>query len=326
MQKIFSYHVLTVAAIILISITIVIVFGLLRKRQPKVLQGEVETTDYRISSKMPGRVKRLYVKEGDIVKKGDTLVILFVPEIEAKKAQAQAALEAANQMEKKTRNGTREEIVQSAYEMWQNARAGLNIATKTFERFSRLYDEGVIPAQRRDEVQARLEAATATERAAHEQYLMARNGVRIEDKETATSHVNQAKGAVNEVSAYQNETVMTAQADGRVAEVFPEEGELLGSGAPIMNINTNDAWFTFNITEDNLKDFQLGGQKEIFIPALDKKITARITLMKNVGNFVTWKATRSLDKYDFHTFEVQLHPLHPENGLHENMSAVIESL
>jgi HlyD family secretion protein len=78
-------------------------------RDPDVIQGQVEVTEYRVSSKVPGRILELRVKEGDYVKVGDTLAILDAPEVRAKMEQAQSAENAAAALELKAQNGARKE-------------------------------------------------------------------------------------------------------------------------------------------------------------------------------------------------------------------------
>ena len=293
-----------------------------------VVQGQAETTDYRVSSKVPARVFELRVNEGDFVHRGDTLVRLEAPDVNAKLSQAEAAYAAANAQEEKQKNGTRTEQVQQAYEMWQKAKAGLDVAKKSFGRISRLYEEGVMTEQKRDEARANYDAMVASERAAHAQYDMAVNGSRREDKEAAKAQRERAQGAVREVASYVSETVLCATSDGYVTEVFPEVGELVGTGAPIMNIScTNDVWFTFNIREDMLKHIQIGAQAKVYIPSLDKHVVVRITRMKDVGSFAVWKATRSLDGVDLKTFEVRARPLHVDEvkGLLSGLSVVMET-
>lgn len=115
-------------------------------RDPDVMQGQVEVEEYRVSSKVPGRILELRVKEGDYVKAGDTLAILDAPEVRAKMTQAQSAEEAAAALEQKARNGARKEQVQGAFQLLQQAKAGLEIAEKSYQRIQRLFDEGVVSA------------------------------------------------------------------------------------------------------------------------------------------------------------------------------------
>jgi len=296
-------------------------------KHPDIIQGQAETTDYRLSSKVPARVLEFRVHEGDYVHQGDTLVILEAPDIRAKLSQAEAAYAAAQAQEQKAQNGTRQEQVQQAYEMWQRARAGMDVAEKTYRRINRLFEKGVMAEQKRDEAKANYDAMVAAERAAHSQYDMAVNGARIEDKAAAGAQVKRAQGAISEVSSYVNETILLAMADGVVTEVFPEIGELVGTGAPIMNISCTDkVWFTFNIREDLLPGLKIGTETEVYVPAIDKNVKVRITKMKDVGSFATWKATKALDGFDLKTFEVEAHPLRPADieGVRSGMSAIIE--
>ena len=278
-------NLLIIALVIVVVLALIILMGALMPKPQEVLQGEAETTDYRLSSKVPGRVKELRVQAGDKVKAGDTLAILEAPEVEAKMAQARAAESAAQAIELKAQNGARQQEIQGAYELWQKAKAGLDVAEKTFARVERLFNEGVIAAQKRDEAQAQLQAMQATERAAKSQYEMAREGARREDKAAAQAQVARAQGAIQEVNAYMAETVLTATADGTVTEVFPEIGELVGTGAPIMNVAMDaDVKFIFNVREDYLSDLKVGSNLRVYLPALDREIDVKIARIAVMGS------------------------------------------
>lgn len=322
-NRIFT-SVLAMALVLIALIIVVIIVGLFRPDREETLEGQAETTDYRLSSKVPARVMAIKVKEGDFVRRGDTLVVLEAPDVEAKLSQANAAYDAAKAMEEKAYNGARKEDIQAAYEMWQKAKAAVDVAGKTYNRVQRLFENGVMAEQKRDEAKAQYDAAKATEKAAKAKYDMAVNGARIEEKNMAQAQTARARGAVAEVNSYIKETVLTATADGQVTEIFPEVGELVGTGAPIMNVSVvKDVWFTFNIREDKLKGYSIGTRAEVYVPAVDKTIPVRITLMKDVGSFAVWKATKALDDLDLKTFEVQAHPMHPVNGIMSGMSAVL---
>lgn len=315
------------SAIILTVIAIIVTVGLCIPEREEIIQGQAETTDYRISSKIPARILEIKVSEGDAVSKGDTLVILEAPDIDARLTQARAALEAAKAVEKKALNGARHEQIQSAYEVWQKAIAGREVAEKTYNRINRLFENGVMAEQKKDEALANFQAMKASENAARSQYEMAVNGTRTEDISAAQAQVSRAEGAISEVSSYVNETVLVATADGIVTEIFPETGELVGSGAPIMNVaRTGDMWFTFNVREDFLPGLTVGTETEVYVPAFDKHIAVRITRIKDVGSFATWKATKALDDFDLKTFEVRACPVDPSElaGLRSGMSAIMK--
>lgn len=294
-------------------------------KDDEIIQGQAEVSEYRISGKVPGRILEYRVKEGDTVRKGDTLVIIEAPEVQAKMMQAEAAKAAAQAQQQKAYKGARAEQIQGAYELWQKAKAGLEIAQKSHDRVKRLYEQGVLPAQKFDEAAAQLNAAVATERAAKSQYDMAKNGAEAEDKLAATALVNRAKGAVAEVESYIKETVLVAPVDGEVSEVFPKEGELVGTGAPIINLaRIDDMWVTFNVREDLLKGLTIGKIVKAYVPALGRDVDVRINYMKDMGTYAAWKATKTTGQYDLKTFEVRGVPTDTVQGLRPGMSVILD--
>ena len=268
-----------------IAIVAVVGFFMLRKG-PEIVQGQAEVTEYRVSSKVPGRILEFRVKEGQSVQAGDTLAILEAPDVLAKLEQARAAEAAAQAQNEKALKGARHEQVQAAFEMWQKAKAGLEIAEKSYKRVKNLADQGVMSAQKLDEVTAQRDAAVATEKAAKAQYDMAKNGAEREDKAAAAALVDRAKGAVAEVESYIKETYLIAQTAGEVSEIFPKVGELVGTGAPIMNIAIlDDMWVTFNVREDLLQGLTMGTEFEAFVPALDKNIRLKVNYICSLEGY-----------------------------------------
>ena len=310
-------------------VTVVIVVGLigffLLDRSPDIIQGEVEVSEYRISSKVPGRILELRVNEGDYVHVGDTLAILDAPEVQAKKTQAQSAEDAAAALSDMAQAGARQEQVSGAYQLWQQAKAGLEIAQKTYERVQRLYDEGVMTAQKRDEAFASYKALQAQEKAAKSQYDMAVNGARQQEKRAAQAQVNRARGAVQEVQSYIRETVQVSNVEGEVSSIYPKVGELIGTGSPIMSISVmNDLWGTFNVREDKLNGMKIGDTFTAFSPAFNKELKMKVFYIKDQGSFAVWKATKANGQYDLKTFEVKARPEEKFEGLRPGMSLIIK--
>ena len=290
-----------------------------------VIQGEIEVSEYRVSSKVPGRILELRVKEGDYVHVGDTLAILDAPEVEAKKTQAESAEDAAAAMKAMADNGARRQQIQGAFELWQQAKAGLEISKKTYDRVQRLFNEGVMSAQKRDEAFAAYKAYEAQERAAKSQYDMAREGARKEERAAAAAQVNRARGAVQEVSSYINETVQIAQVEGEVSDIYPKVGELVGTGSPIMSISImSDVWGTFNVREDQLNGLKTGSEFTAYSPAFKKDIKMKVYYIKDQGSYAVWKATKSNGQYDLKTFEVKARPVGKLDGLRPGMTLVMK--
>ncbi len=294
-------------------------------RDPDIIQGQVEVSEYRVSSKVPGRILEIRVKEGDFVKAGDTLAIIDAPEVRAKMEQARSAESAASALELKAQNGARKEQIQGAYNVYQQAKAGYEVAEKSYQRIQRLFDEGVVSAQKRDEVYATYKAMEAQMKAAQSQYDMAVNGARMEDKMAAAAQVGRARGAVQEVSSYIHETVQTAQMDGEVSDIYPKVGELVGTGSPIMSISMmNDMWGTFNVREDQLNGMKVGSELTAFVPAFNKEVKMKVYYLKDQGSYAVWKATKATGQYDLKTFEVKARPVEKLDGLRPGMSLIIK--
>lgn len=294
----------------------------------EIVIGQAEATELRISGKVPGRIESYRFEEGDQVKAGDTLVFLYIPDVEAKLKQAEAVRLAAEAQNQKAIHGARSEQITGAYEQWQQAKAGLEVATKSYERVRNLFEKGVASAQKKDEVEATYKSMVALEKAAEAQYELAKDAVRKEDKAAAAAQLLQAGGAVSEVESYIQESVLLSPIDGEITERFPEVGELVGSGSPIMNVaNLNDMWITFSVKEDLLSGFKIGQEIQAFIPALDnQKVTLKVYYMKDMGTYAAWKATKSHGEYDSKTFEVRARPEARIPDLRPGMSVIIDQI
>lgn len=317
--------IITAACTTLVVAVVAVIGAMSIKQEPETIQGQVEVSEYRVSSKVPGRILEIRVKEGDYVNVGDTLAILDAPEVRAKMTQAQSAENAAAAMDEMANNGARHELVRGAFAVLQQAKAGLEIAQKSYNRVQRLYDEGVMTAQKRDEAFANYKALEAQVKAAQSQYDMARNGARSEEKKAAAAQVNRAKGAVAEVNSYIHETMQIAQMAGEVSDVYPKVGELVGTGSPIMSVSLmNDIWGTFNVREDQLNGMKVGSIVTAFVPAFKKEIRMKVYYIKDQGSYAVWKATKSNGQYDLKTFEVKARPMDKLEGLRPGMSLILK--
>lgn len=313
-------------SLIIVMVVIFVIGIIINKSEPIIIQGEADASEIRISGKVPGRIKQFLAVEGSQVKAGDTLVIIDSPELEAKLEQANAAVSAAQAQNNKAIKGARKEQIMGAYEMWQKSLVGVEISKKSFDRVQRLFDKGVLPAQKRDEVEAQYKAALATSNAAKSQYDMALNGAQKEDKDAALALVERAQGAVNEVKSYLKEITLISPIDGEVSEIYPNCGELVGTGAPIMSIvNLNDIWFSFNVREDLLGDLKMGKIFNVKIPALNNKtVTVKVDYIKALASYATWKATKTSGQFDVKTFEVRARPTKSIADLRPGMTALFE--
>ena len=295
------------------------------KPGPIRLQGMIESQQYSISSKLPGRIDQVLVRKGDEVAKGQLIFTIHSPEIEAKLQQAEAGQQAAGAMVEQAENGAREQEVQAAKDQWLKAQAAAALWEKTFERVNSLFEEGVIAEQKKDEAQTQWEAAKLTENAALQVYEMAKEGARKEIKKAATAKEEMAKGAVAEVKAYVSETEIQSRFDGEVSQVLLQSGELAPQGFPVVTvIDTKDSWAVLNVREDYLSHFSKGSTFMAYLPALDKEVEFTVTHIAPMGDFATWRSTDANQGFDLRTFEVEARPTQPVEGLRMGMSVAVE--
>ncbi|SUP09182.1 HlyD family secretion protein [Vibrio metschnikovii] len=293
--------------------------------QPIRLQGQIESQQYSISSKVPGRIDQVFVRKGDLVSKGQLIFTIHSPEIEAKLEQAMAGQRAAGALAQEAETGSRSQQIQAARDQWLTAKAAADLAEKTYLRVNNLFEQGVVAEQRRDEANTQWRAARYSENAALQMYEMAKEGARKETILAASENERMAAGAVAEVEAYAADTRIESWFDGEVSQVLMQAGELAPQGFPVVTVvDRADSWAVFNVREDLLRHFEQGSSFKAFLPALDKYVEFTVTHIAVMGDFATWRSTDSSQGFDLRTFEVEARPTQPVDGLRMGMSVAVE--
>ena len=314
-----------IAAAVVIIVSVVLISWYLRKTTPMLIQGTVECTTYKASSKVPGRIDDMKVEQGDRVEKGQLLYTLSTPELEAKLRQAEAVKSAAAALDQAAIAGARIQQIEAAMNMWEKAQAGLELARKTYERVKNLYEQGVVPEQKMDEASANYKAMEATALAAKAQYNLAMDGARKEDKEAAAARVRQAEGAVSEVESYISDAMVYSPVTGEVSTIIAEQGELVGSGYPVVAIlDMSDMWVTFNIKETLLPAIRVGTRMSGYVPALGYDVEFEVTYIAVQADFATWSATRTQGGFDIRTFAIKAKAVTEAANMRPGMSVLVD--
>lgn len=314
------------AVVIATVVTILIVGILALKPQKELITGEADASEYRVSNMVPGHIDTLYVKEGDRVRRGDTLAHIASRQVDAKMLQAEAARSAASAQCRKAQAGARSQQKEMAYQVWQKAKAAEEVYRKSYERVKGLKEKGVVSAQQYDEVEAKYKVAQADCAAAEQQYLMAKEGAQREDIDAAAALVGRAGGAVAEVQSYLDDSYLIAPCDGEVVELFAKVGDLIGTGSPVVSIlDMDDSWFFFAVREDRLQDINVGATVQVRIPALgEQTYSGTVRKVQAMASYATWRATKTNGQYDVKSFDVKVVPLEHIEGLKPGMTAILE--
>lgn len=327
-EKKASRTLLLTMLVVIIVIGAVAVIGFLCLNRPAdILEGQVEGTTVRVSGKLPGRVVEIFVQEGDTVQAGDTLVHIHSSIVDAQLTQAQAMEDVARAQNRKVDAGTRVQIINSARDLVSQAEAAVSITSKTYNRMENLYKEGVVSEQKRDEAKAAYDAAKAQRAAAESQYQLALSGAQAEDKESAAAMVRASGAGVSQVESLLEDSYLVAPCSGTIDQIFPEAGELVALGAPIMNVLKDERHVVFNVKETLLPDFQMGQELTVTVPGLsDKEVKLKVYYVRDMGSYATWRATKSTGDYDTRTFEIKARPVDAANaaGLRPGMSAIMK--
>ena len=314
-------------AIFVILVAAVAIVGVLLTKEPEVVtQGQADCEQVRVSGKLPGRVVKFYVHEGDFVHKGDTLVSIYSSTVDAKLSQARSVASASQSQSRKVDRGTRAELISTATNMVRQAQAAEEIAQKTYERMENLYKEGVVSEQKRDEAKAAYEASTAAVKTAQSQLDMALNGAQVEDRRSASDMANAAQGTVREVESLLEDQFLLAPCDGEVSEIYPHVGELVSIGTPLMSISViDDMWVSFSVREEKLADLPMDKEVKVTIPALNfKEVAMKVFYIHDRGSYAAWSATKAYNDFDSKTFEVKMRPVEPIKDFRPGMSVLMK--
>ena len=321
-------------ALLVLIVLGVIAYGLYKSNQhsePEVvtLQGQMQMQQTSIAAKVPGRIAKILVTEGDAVTVGQQLIEMDSPEINAKINQALAGKQMAQSELDKAENGARPQEIAQAKAAWQANKAASDLAENTYQRVNRLYEEGLMARQKRDEAYAQYLATQDQTEAARLQYDLAKEGARSEDKSAATAQVAQVDAQLEEALVAKEEANLKSPIAGIVDNVIVSAGEVIGQGVPILTlVNTDEQWVVLNVTESYLNQFAIGQQFTGTIPALssaNKPYTKQFTVYatSTLSDFATWRPTNNDDGFDVRTFEVKARPTTPDARIRSGMSVIV---
>ncbi len=289
------------------------------------LYGMMQAKTVDVAAKVTGRVEALKVREGDNVTADQLLLVLDIPEVEAKLKEVRALQEAAAAKSSLVDEGARPQEIRAAKAQMQRAQAGAQLATKTYNRVRSLYKDGLVSKQKFDEALAQKQSADQMLAMAREQYDIAVTGARAQEKTAASALSQQAAGGVEQVQTIVDEKNVTAPLAAEVSRIFVEEGEIAAAGVTLVSlVDLTDQWVVFNVREDAMPEIKKGTQLKAEIPALGRKDVAfEVYFINARGEYATWRATRQSTGFDLKTFEVRARPVSAVPDLRPGMSVIV---
>ena len=307
------------AVIAVIAIAGVVVFLPRHAAQPP-LSGMVRLTEIRIAPEITGRLVSIPVRVGQEVHKGDLLAVLSNPELIASLGEAKAAAASARAQRADVYSGVRAEEVAILADSVRTAEANLLLAEQQNARAVALAARDFASRQELDESKASLAKAQADLDLKRAQHAAASAGPIAEERALSDARVALAEATVADLQAKLDKTRLVAPVDGTVGILVAELGEVVPVGKPVLTIDVSAApWFAFTLREDDLKQLTVGS--DVTLTTDDgRRIAARVTELRPLGEFATWRAARAVGDHDLNSFRLRLDPLAATEGLQPGMT------
>ena len=273
-------------------------------------RGKVKFETISISSKIGGRIEKIYVEEGQTVNKGDTLALMNVPEVNAKMMQAEGAITAAQGQLNMAYNGATAEQLSQIDGQLNSAKAQMEFAQESYNRLKNMYQDSLVSQQQFDEVKMKLSMAQAQVSGIQARRDEVTKGTRSEQIDQAKGQLDRARGAKEEVLSASDEQFVIAPADMSVETISLEEGELLTPGYSLFNgYKTNSVYFRFTIPESKIYGYDVGNELTLVNPYTKDETSAKIVAIKQLANYADITSTSPLYELSESIYELKLVPI-----------------
>jgi len=293
---------------------------------PPPIVGMIRTTEIKIAPEISGRVAALPVKAGDRVAAGAVVATLANPELAAAVEEARAAVGAARAARDHVYAGVRQEQVDIAAREVDKATADLTLAEEQFRRTSAVAGAGFASKQNLDVAQAAVAGARANLAQMQSEFAAAQHGPTAEDRASADAAVTAAEASLTVLQRRLEKLQLKAPVDGVVQTVVAELGEATVPGRTVLTLTaTAEPWFSFNIREDALRGIDIGTALTLTTAGSGRPIPVKVTELRRLGDFATWRAARAVGDHDLNTFALRADPIGKVDGLEPGMTVWISA-
>ncbi|TRX22100.1 HlyD family secretion protein [Flavobacterium franklandianum] len=238
---------------------------------------QIEKNMNPIIPKISGYVRKVYIKDNDYVKKGDTLFTIDTRDYQLKIEDANAALAAAEgsyEVAKADIGSAMASVsvsdanVQSAGGNIESAKIRLNQVTNDYNRYNNLYKNHTITKQQYEQALTAKQEAENQVRILQQQQkassyqktaIIAKSNVSNKQTQVAAANIQRAKAQLETAKLNLSYTVITAAIDGQVSKIDIQPGQLVQPGQSLFYIINNiTAWVIANFKETQLNKMTVG--------------------------------------------------------------------
>lgn len=275
--------------------------------------GMVRETQIRVAPEMNGRLESIAVTAGQHVRKGDRLAVLSSPELEAAVREAETSADRARADRSNVLAGVRQEQRDISAQNVRIAESNLTYARQRYSRAEALSSKDVASKQEFDETTALLRKAESNLAALRALDERNRAGPTKEEIAAAEAKVALADAVTASLRAKLYKTQLTASADGVIGGLVGATGEVISPGQPVMTLTADgQRWISFTMREDRLKDVRIGAVVPLVLGD-GTKLKGRVTELRPLGEFATWRAARAAGDHDLNSFLVRVDPVAGEH-------------
>lgn len=285
------------------------------KPKTEVIQGKIEREQIGIVSKIPGKIIEIRIQEGDFVRKGDTLAILDIPEVDAKKSQAEGAVQSAKAQYEMTLKGATDNQLKQLEAKQKALKEQYELAQKSINRLSNMLKDSLVSQQMYDEAFAKYQGAQSQYLAVQAEISDVKYGARIEQQKMALGQQERALGALQEVSVADSERYIIAPQDMTVESITLKAGELALPGYTLISGTISEStYFRFTIPESQLSKVQKGQEVMVNVVYNKSQVKGKITSVKALGAYANIATAYPDYEIQESLFEIKISPIDVEQA------------
>jgi multidrug resistance efflux pump len=274
-----------VLAIAVIVMGAALLWSQRRTTVPKV-SGFIEADEIRVGSRVGGRIAQVKVREGQAVKTGDLLIELEAFDLNERRAEAAALLEAKKQDALRLKNGPRPQEIAAAEARLRQAQADVEVTTATERRMRASYESKATSTDELEKSIGAAKVASATRDVRQQELELLKIGTREEEIVAAQRAVDAAAAEVAALEKQIAELVVKAPVDGVIQAVELRPGDLIAANAPALTItDTSVLWVRAYVPENRL-NLVIGEKVDISVDSFaGRKFKAHISFVSSQAEF-----------------------------------------
>lgn len=309
------------------TLAVLIVFSSCKDKPERAVEGKVKRETISFTPKVTGRILDIYVQEGQLVHKGDTLAMLDVPEVSAKIAQAKGVVQAATAQSNLARAGASPNQLKQLEAKYDAAKEQFNYAEKSYKRADAMFKDSMMSAQNHDEVFAKYRAAKAQLDAVTAELNEVKGGTRSEKQEAARGQQAQASGALQEAEVAYSERFIIATNDMEIETISLNVGELATAGYALFNgYIPSSTYIRFTIPEGDIGKYNKGQTLSIYIPYAKDSLQGKVLTIKQMARYASITAAYPDYQLEQAIYEIKVQPDNVTNAekLLVNSTAILQ--